>query len=120
MSSETVMEHAAQPYHLGGAAGMPVVGREGAPGEGPYMTVGLRLESGLIAEARFETYGCPSAIACGSWMTRWMEGRQPESTLVLEAGDLVKLLGLPLGKEHVAVLAVKALNLAVGEWRRRR
>ncbi len=78
------------------------------------MVIALKIAEGHIAEAWFETYGCPAAIACGSWLTKWLEGKTPEQATALEAEDLsVVLGGLPLGKEHCAQLAVKALRQAL-------
>ena len=67
-----------------------------------------------IGEAWFETYGCPTAIACGSWLMQWVEGKTKEQAKVIEPCDLELVLGgLPLGKEHRAVLAIKALQVAL-------
>ena len=50
----------------------------------------------------------------GSWLTRWVEGKTFEQALVISAEDLMRVLGgLPLGKEHAATLAVKALKDAL-------
>jgi NifU-like protein involved in Fe-S cluster formation len=84
------------------------------PGEGPYLAIALCLAGGKIAAASFETYGCPSAIACGSFLTRWVEGKTVEQASVITADDLMKVLGgLPLGKEHAASLAIRALQDAL-------
>ena len=78
------------------------------------MVMYLKVGADCIQDARFETYGCPYAVACGSWVTRWAVGRTAEQTLALEPGDLGILLGgLPLGKEHCAGLAVNSLRKAV-------
>jgi NifU-like protein len=114
MDSDRVFnpEHAAQPPDV--PIVQEVTGRAGKQGEGPYMTVSLWLEQGKIVKTAFETYGCPSAIACGNWLTGWARGRTPEQVSVITAGDLMRVLGgLPLGKEHTAYLAVNALNDAL-------
>lgn len=103
-----------QPYHMQELPEADVVGQVGMPGEGPYMMVYLCLRERRIERAAFETYGCPSAIACGSWVARWAEGKAVEDVQVLEADDLCMVLGgLPLGKEHCAGLAVGALRSAI-------
>lgn len=93
-------------------------GQEGLEGAGPYLKVYLKWngdqgnhDNETIAEAWFETYGCPTAIACGSWLMKWVEGKTKEQAQIIEPRDLeVVLGGLPLGKEHCASLAVKALR----------
>lgn len=91
------------------------VGRVGVPGEGPFMTMYLRSDGEHIQEARFETYGCPTAVACGSWVTQWVVGKPVEQAKALSAHDLTLVLGgLPLGKEHCAGLAVGSLHDALG------
>jgi NifU-like protein involved in Fe-S cluster formation len=80
------------------------------------MKIMLRMEGEQIVKAGFDTYGCPSCIACGSWITQWVEGRTREAVSIIESNDLrIVLGGLPLGKEHCAQLAVNALKCALSE-----
>lgn len=84
------------------------------PGEGPFMTMYLRAGTGQIQEAWYETYNCPIAVGCGSFVTRWVEGKTTEQAALLDAEALTKILGgLPLGKEHCASLTVKSLRKAL-------
>lgn len=78
------------------------------------MQIALCIKEGHVMQAYFETYGCPSAIACGSWLMKWLEGQTVMAAASLQASDLMAALGgLPLGKEHCAELAVKALRYAL-------
>lgn len=114
MFNETVMEHFAAPYHQGDFPEANVLGQEGIEGEGAFMHIALRVEDGRVLQGYFQTYGCPSAIACGSWLMKWLEGQAIAKAASLEANDLMRVLGgLPLGKEHCAELAVKALRHAL-------
>lgn len=109
-----VLNHFQQPQNMGTIEDADAIGQEGFPGEGPYMTMYLRLDDGAIAEAKFETYGCPAAMACGSWLTTWLVGRTVEQAGVIESNELMLMIGgLPLGKEHCAGLAVKSLRSAL-------
>src|SRR5689334_23002056 len=95
------------PETLGGLPDADVSGQEGVPGEGPFMVMHLKFSGDIVTDARFETYGCPFAVACGSYVTRWVPGKSAGQALLMEPGDLGLLLGgLPLGKEHCATLAV--------------
>lgn len=99
---------------MGALANADAVGRRGVQGEGPFVTMYLRLEGDRIAEAWFETWGCPVAIACGSWLTRWAGGRSLAQVSVIQPDDLARVLGgVPLGKEHCPELSVGALLDAV-------
>jgi NifU-like protein len=114
MFSQTILEHFLAPYHRGTFPEANAVGQEGMEGEGAFMQIALRAEDGRVTQAYFQTYGCPSAIACGSWIVKWLEGQTITTAASLEASDLMRVLGgLPLGKEHCAKLAVKALRQAL-------
>lgn len=114
MLSPVVLALFQAPYNMGPLVDADTIGCEGSPGEGPHMVVYLRMAGDRIGEAGYETYGCPNAIACGSWVTRWVAGRTPDEARILEAEDLRQVLGgLPLGKEHCADLAVEALRTAL-------
>ncbi len=64
------------------------VGQSGTPGAGPYMTVYLKTDGRTISEAWFETYSCPVAMACGSWLTAWVQGLTHEQARLLETSGL--------------------------------
>ena len=105
------------PHKMYPLEGADVIGRAGVPGEGPYLQMFLTWNGETVKEATFTTYNCPIAIACGSWVSGWAEGRSLELLTKIEPGDVEKLLGgLPLGKEHCAALAVNALRDALRQW----
>ena len=116
MYSEVVLREFNSPHRRGPLEAADACGQAGAPGEGPYTTIWLRMESDQIVEASFDTYGCPAATATASWVTRWVEGKTIEQASVITPGMLMQVLGgLPLAKEHTAYLAVKALHAALSE-----
>ena len=96
-----------------------LVGVDGIPGQGNYMLLCLKVEAETerIVEARFQTYPCPSAIACGNWTCEWAEEKTLEEARALEAGQVARGVGgLPLGREHCPQLAVSALHKALAQW----
>ncbi len=114
MNASLLTEHYLEPHHRGTLADADAEGQEGLEGAGPYLKVYLKWHGDQIGEAWFETYGCPTAIACGSWLMKWVEGKTKEQAQVIEPRDLELVLGgLPLGKEHCAALATKALQNAL-------
>jgi len=94
-----------------------LTGTAGVQGQGPYLYLYVKLDGDRVANASYQTYSCPNAIACGSWVTRWMEGRSPDVLAQLTADDLERVLGgLPLGKQHCAAMAVTALQSILQQW----
>lgn len=118
MYSETVLDHFNNPRNAEGPGDSDAVGRAGTPGQGNYMVISLREEGGRIAEARFQTYGCPAAIACGSWLTERVTGMSADDAKEITPDAITEGLGgLPLGKEHCAKLASDALRDALNQTR---
>ena len=117
MFNSTVLSHVLQPYHQGELPQADAVGQEGFEGEGPFMIIALRIQEARVREGSFQTYGCPAAIACGSWLMKWLEGKTLAEAGNLQVEDLsLALGGLPLGKEHCAELTICALRCALREW----
>lgn len=105
-----------QPYHQEVPGTYTSCGQAGSPGEGPFMTVYLLVAADRVLSAYFQTYGCPSAVACGSFVCGWAEGKTQTEAKNLDANTLLNVLGgLPLGKEHAAQLAIRALRRAIEE-----
>jgi NifU-like protein involved in Fe-S cluster formation len=83
----------------------------GTPGCGPYITLLFRVEDGVVKQARFDTYGCPTAIACAEIVCTMSEGQALAQLPAVTPEDLSLLLGgVPRGKEHCPALAVQALT----------
>ena len=116
MYNEIVLDLFQNASNFGVMDGPHITGQSGVPGEGPFVRIHIRTFNKIIEEASFETYGCPAAIACGSWTAGWIVGKTAEEAMKLDASDLLLLLGgLPLGKEHCATLAIEALRAGVAQ-----
>ncbi len=119
--SPAVLDHFGNPRNAGALEEPDGTGAEGAPGRGNYMVVQIRVSGGLIAEARFQTYGCPGAIACGSMVTELAKGKTTEEARAITAQEVIDALGgLPPGKGHCGGLAVGALRKAMDSLTRQR
>lgn len=115
--SSTVQAEAVAPYNLFELQDADYIGRSGIDGQGPYLYLFARVRASAVEQASFKTYACPNAIACGSWVCRWMEGKGPDILSLLTADDLRKILGgLPPGKERCADMAVSALRDVLEQW----
>jgi NifU-like protein involved in Fe-S cluster formation len=90
------------------------VGQIGTPGAGPFMTIVLTLSGDQVVEAKFSTYPCPAANACGDFITNWIEGKRLADIERMTIQLLLAGTGpMPLGREHCPVLAVNALKDAL-------
>lgn len=113
--SETLMDHFTYPRNSGALESPDRVGRAGAPGQGPYMELQLKIEGDKVAAARFRTHGCGASIAAGSMLTEMVTGRTVSDCLRLTPEELAEALGgFPPDKQHCPVLAVAALRDALG------
>lgn len=81
---------------------------------GDTMEVFLRIRDSQIEAAAFMTDGCGPTVACGSMLTRVVQGRSLEEAGAIEAADLILALdGLPPEHIHCATLAVDTLHEAM-------
>jgi NifU-like protein involved in Fe-S cluster formation len=85
-------------------------GVAGSPGCGPYIALAFHVKDGVVTRARFQTYGCPTAMACAEVVCAICEGRALDRLPAVTSADLSLLVGgVPEGKEHCPALAAQAL-----------
>ncbi len=97
------------------------VGNATNPVCGDTMRLFIRVEDQRIVEASFLTFGCGAAIAASSMTTEMIKGKTIEEALRISDQDVVEALGgLPPTKVHCSVLAEKALNAAIADYRARK
>ncbi len=114
MYSAQVIEHFEHPRNVGEVAAPSAAVEVANPACGDVMRLSLRLEDGRIAEARFRTQGCVTAIACGSALTEMLVGRRIAEAQALKREELVSALGgLSNETMHASHLAMDALRLAL-------
>ena len=115
MYTDQVLTRMNSSMHVGIMDSPDAIGQAGIPGQGNFLVLHLRLEDDHITDVRFQTYGCPAAIASGSWVAEWVIGKTRDEAAALTATQVREGLGgLPSGKEHGADLAVRALMMAIG------
>jgi nitrogen fixation NifU-like protein len=74
-------------------------------------------EKGVIADCKWKTYGCASAIASTSMLSEMVKGMKLEDAYHLSPKDLAtRLGGLPEHKIHCSVLGDKALRAAINDY----
>ena len=118
--SEKVIDHYENPRNVGKMdADDPTVGTGmvGAPARGDVMRLQIKVEEGVITDAKFKTYGCGSAIASSSLATEWMKGKTLDQAAQITNMDLAEELALPPVKIHCSVLAQDAIQAAIKDYK---
>lgn len=111
MYSAQVMEHFQRPRNAGTLEDATTQVELTNPVCGDVLRLAVRVENGRVVAARFKASGCVPAIACGSWLAEWMQGRTVEELQALTEKDIAEALGgLPPASGHAAQLAVDVVR----------
>ena len=121
--SETVKDHFLNPrnFLMGdeNKFDADAVGLVGNPICGDQMKMFIKVEDGRIADIRWKTYGCASAIASTSALSELAKGKTLDEALEISAEDIDEFLGkLPKHKFHCSVLGHDALKDAINNYRK--
>ena len=120
MYSEQVRAHYANPRNVGSIADPSGKSLVKSTFDSDTVLVTLRIENGLIQEARFKCMGCAVAIACSSMATEMVLGRPVEEAYgITEASVAQALGGIPEYKMRCSNLAPAAIRNAIDDWRSR-
>lgn len=122
MYSDKVLDHYTHPRNVGSMdKSSPDVGTGlvGAPECGDVMKLQIKVENGVITDAKFKTFGCGSAIASSSLATEWVKGKTVDEALAIKNTEIVKELALPPVKIHCSVLAEDAIRAAISDWKKK-
>jgi nitrogen fixation NifU-like protein len=119
--SEKVIDHYNNPRNVGSfTKDTPGLGTGlvGAPECGDVMKLQIKvnLDTGVIEDAKFKTFGCGSAIASSSLATEWLKGKSVDDALRIKNTDIVNELKLPPVKIHCSVLAEDAIKAAIKDF----
>ena len=118
--SKEVLDHYDNPRNVGtlDKTALDVgTGLVGAPACGDVMRLQIKVEDGVIKEARFKTYGCGSAIAASSIATEWLKGLTLDEATEIKNKDIAEHLSLPPVKIHCSVLAEDAIKAAIEDYK---
>jgi nitrogen fixation NifU-like protein len=119
---EKVMDHFSNPRNVGEIKDADGVGTTGNPTCGDIMKIFLKVEEKdgkeIIADVKFQTFGCGAAVATSSMVTEMVMGKTlDEAEKISNAAVAEALGGLPPVKMHCSNLAANALHEAIKDYR---
>ena len=120
--SQQVIDHYENPRNVGNFSKDDLdvgTGMVGAPSCGDVMRLQIKVENGVITDAKFKTYGCGSAIASSSLVTEWVKGKTLDEASTITNSTIAEHLALPPVKIHCSILAEDAIKAAVEDYRKK-
>ena len=115
--SEKVMDHYRNPRNVGKIDDADAVGSAGSLTCGDQLKIYLKIKDGIVTDAKFQTFGCGSAVASSSMLTEMIIGKPVSEVRKITNKDIAdQLEGLPPEKMHCSVMGYEALEDALKDW----
>ena len=117
MYNQVVMDHFKNPRNVGVIEDADGVGEVGNPLCGDMMSIYIKVADNRLADIKFQTFGCGSAIAVSSMLTEIAKGKSIEEAKQISNKDVANALeGLPKNKMHCSNLGADALHMAIQNY----
>lgn len=115
--TKEVMEHYRNPKNVGKIDDADAVGEAGSLTCGDALKIYLKIKDGIVTDAKFQTFGCGSAVASSSVLTEMVIGKSIEDVKKITNKEIAdKLGGLPPEKMHCSVMGHEALENALSKY----
>ena len=115
--SDKVIDHYRNPRNVGKIDNADAIGEAGSLACGDSLKIYLKIKDGIVTDAKFQTFGCGSAVASSSILTEMIIGKSIEEVKKITNKDIAdQLEGLPPEKMHCSVMGYEALEDALKDW----
>ena len=115
--SEKVIDHYRNPRNVGKIDNADAIGQAGSLACGDSLKIYLKIKDGIVTDAKFQTFGCGSAVASSSILTEMIIGKSIDKVRKITNKDIADQLGgLPPEKMHCSVMGYEALEDAIRNY----